>query len=724
MLNRSARRRWLTARHCSVLVAWLSAAGLAQPPREQAKRVHDDIENLASKEYGARVAALQDLTQIGSGAVDAVPDIIKATSDRYSQVREQAVRALGEVLKGSSDLKTASGAIRSLVRTCADTSPKVPSAARGAVKTIGAVATTTLVEITRSGDDSGAREFAIELLADSNLLTVEGALGIERLIHDPDEAIRRKSAQAISGAIQRCVVQDASCARKLSNIERLTTALVSQGDPVVQQYGTSADIAARYLRQWLASQHTKLEQMLGRVAPYAALFSLASGLVLPLLTVQLLLRGKRIRRLSQEMQSISQEKATQEQNEKARAILKRFVTMPEREERPGFVIAAAFQGSSEVSGDFYNWFSRIDGSVCLYLVDVEGSGIDAAIQATHAYRVLERALTRGEIEKAASLLEKADRVVHEELGQPNIVLTMNLVEIYPRRIELANAGMPPPLLFRYGQAQPQELQAAGVYVGGGYSRFHVEPRSAMAETSDGDLLVLFSDGVLEGTDQEGRIFGRAGIESAVTRERDRAPDVIARSILKAAAESRGNRPPMDDQTVVVVRFGQYKPLAAGAKTLVPLIDTPNKLEFTLINAANIAEVCHSELRPKLKEWLQSQGPQEAKEIWCVIWEALSNAVVYGSYSGDIFSLRIRRVDAGIAVEIEQPRDWRDWDRWLGTRRKDLLPDGAPQADADLGGTAVLLKLGNRVFASMQGRLLTLLFQPKGALTHEDHGRTT
>jgi len=51
----------------------------------------------------------------------------------------------------------------------------------------------------------------------------------------------------------------------------------------------------------------------------------------------------------------------------------------------------------------------------VYLVDVEGSGINAAVQATHAAKVLERTLTRGDRQSAEELLALADRTMVKEL---------------------------------------------------------------------------------------------------------------------------------------------------------------------------------------------------------------------------------------------------------------------------------------------------------------------
>jgi anti-sigma regulatory factor (Ser/Thr protein kinase) len=300
--------------------------------------------------------------------------------------------------------------------------------------------------------------------------------------------------------------------------------------------------------------------------------------------------------------------------------------------------------------------------------------------------------------------------MQRELRQPNIAVTMNLVEVYPRRIQLANAGMPPPLLFRRGQAQPQQLQAAGVYVGGGYSRFPVEPRSVETGVNEGDLLILISDGVLEARSHNSSIFGRPGIEAAVARARDSEPEVIAKEILSAAAEYSGNQRPTDDQTVVVVRFGGRNPAPAGAETLVVVGSDESEVEFTLINAADSAPVCDSILQPKVRGWVESSGGYSAGKIWCAIWEALKNAVLHGSNRGEVISLKLRRIRDEIVVEVEQPAEWRNWDKFLGEAKKKRLSEGAPQEADELIGTVALLRLADTVTASMLGRRLTLVFK--------------
>jgi len=728
-MRRSTRSVWtgllLQVLGSAVLVAF-QGAGNPQVTATD-RQVQGDIESLSSKSWQVRVSAAQALAKIGPEAMQAVPALLQSTRDRYSSVREAATNALGEVVSGSTG-KVVSDTVSGLLGRC-DDRPEVRAAARAAILRIGAGAAPAIVEVLRSNAEITSRRFAAELLAEVDGFTVGLAADAAFLLNDLDNDVKSRSAVAISRAVEKCALLGPACLPQLSAIRVIGKAFAAAADASLRQYELPVDVCLSYL-EFMApvAAKTRYQSIAEAAAPYTFMVCVVAflGVVVILIWGYRTIKAKMviIEGLNRENLEIREQKTLQEQNEIARSVLKRFVTMPDREQRPGFTIAAAFKDATAVSGDFYNWFNRSDGSVCIYLVDVEGSGIDAAIQATHAANVLERTLTRGDIQKAPALLENADHHMLQELGQPNIAVTMNLVEIYPNLVRLANAGMPPPLLFRHGQAQPQQLQAAGVYVGGGYGRFRVEPRSVEVSVNEGDLLILFSDGVLEARDSFGGLFGRPGIESAVARARDDEPGTIAKNILSAAAASSGDSLPADDQTVVVVRFGGYGPNRAGAQTLIEVSSDESEADFTITNAADCAAVCDLVLQAAVRGWIGKTAGYSPGRIWCAIWEALKNAVSHGSNRGEVILLKLRRSRDLIVVEVEQPTEWRNWDEFLGEAARKRLPDGAPRTAADIGGTAALLKLADTVTASMLGRRLTLVFKrvaapnEKGITTHD------
>ena len=383
-------------------------------------------------------------------------------------------------------------------------------------------------------------------------------------------------------------------------------------------------------------------------------------------------------------------------------------------ERDGIRLAHRFREAIAVSGDFYNVIPWEDGGVGLYLVDVAGHGLPAARQAMTVKQVLSRAGEEWGTGEARRQLEKADRLIAEDLSDRNVAITMNFIEIDPgsMKIRYANAGMPFPLLFRAGQNQPEILKAAGVYIGSGYSRYPVRPEQVELNVEDGDLVVVFSDGIPEARDPNGRHFGQEGIIAAAARAGTECPETLADEVMRAVVRHMGKEQPDDDLTLVVVRIGEpsAKLRKARIQTLEEIASSQETLELSLMNAENAPHVLHEVLRPRLKAWAGDQGLDEtrARKIWCATWEALQNAILYGSRRGDVLQIRLQRTPAGGAqIEIVQPRLWPDWDTQLEeSKRHPIEPGGEPP----LGGTVVMLDLSSSITGSNQGRRITMHFE--------------
>ena len=380
-------------------------------------------------------------------------------------------------------------------------------------------------------------------------------------------------------------------------------------------------------------------------------------------------------------------------------------------ERSGIYIAHRRVQATTVSGDFYNFIPRGDGSLGIYFVDVEGHGLSASNQARSLYQ----AVTGGEwgLGDARRELEKADEMVSQGaiFQKEEIALCMNFTEIDPEQmvIRYANAGMPFPLLSRLNQAQPEFLQAAGIYVGAGYGRYPVKPEKVEVQVGEGDMLVIVSDGILEARDKQGRIFGHRGITAAVTRVRDESPDMIASEIIEAVKRHIEQEEPEDDQILVVVQIGQ--PILETQLVNVETLEAKDGV-FRLMNAGDTGSACHNELRQSLKEWafLNEVELQRGAQIWSATWEAIQNAVRYGSNPRDIIQIRFisSQPKGCVEIEVRQPLIWEDWDKVLGDRRKQVV-----QTDQILmGGTVIMLWLADEIRVSDLGRRITLRFSPK------------
>ncbi len=398
--------------------------------------------------------------------------------------------------------------------------------------------------------------------------------------------------------------------------------------------------------------------------------------------------------------------------EHARAQIRELIGIPEGPfQRPRIRIAHRLIQATSISGDFYRILPRQDGSVGITLIDVEGHGLGASATALAIEKALFRHGFNWGMGEAREQLIAADTLVEQELSHADVAVCMNFLEVnpYTNRVRYAGAGMPAPLLFRYGQSQPETLNAVGMYVGGGYRRTRVTPDRAEAEIHDGDVVVLYTDGIPEATDARGRLFGVNGMIAAVIGAGFDSPEAIADAILRAALRHSGTDQPADDQAILVVQTGTppFGGRVAGVPTFTGVEAESPGLAFELLNADDSGRFATGELKTALVEWSIPYLPDEVRrlEVWNAVWEAVQNAIKYGSEAGDVIRIDLKPTpQQGIEVIVTQPRRWTDWDIELGSRRSTLELTGEGGV-----GTLIMLRLSDGVSVTDQGRSIHLRF---------------
>ena len=376
--------------------------------------------------------------------------------------------------------------------------------------------------------------------------------------------------------------------------------------------------------------------------------------------------------------------------------------------RPGYHVAHHRTLSLSRIGDFYNWFQRRDGTLGVYCVDVEGHGLGASDIARSVYQLvdelnddLDENDRRGDRgwgnARAWELLEEIDRraMRTSTLRKDQRGFTINFTEIDPMRsqVRYANAGMPAPLLFRYDESQPEQLRAAGVYIGEGYSRYAVQPNRMITSIAPGDILVIASDGILEARDPHLKLFGYSGLTAAVIGARKQSPSSIVNAIMTAVQTHSKRQEPDDDQTLIVVKI-----VDEGEGFLFDLLETPSPLK-----------IAYSILRPKLCHWAQEQNysAHRSTQIWQATWEAIQNAVMYGRKSDQRIRVRVAysRIKNAIEVELCQPSKWSAWKEDLRSAREEVSsePDIA-------GGIIIMMTLSNALDVHDDGSRISLHFR--------------
>jgi serine phosphatase RsbU (regulator of sigma subunit) len=399
--------------------------------------------------------------------------------------------------------------------------------------------------------------------------------------------------------------------------------------------------------------------------------------------------------------------------DRARRQIRELIGLPDGPfVRPGLRIAHRLVHASSVSGDFYHIIPRHDGSVGITLVDVEGHGLAASATAVAIDKALSRPGADWGLGGAREQLLAADSFVDEELGHLGLAVCMNFLEVdpYAHRARYAGAGMPFPLLFRYRQPQPETLTAVGMYVGSGYRRTHVSPAETEAALAEGDLILVFTDGIPEARDPRGRVFGHNGIVAAVLAAGFDSPEAVADSVLDSARLHTGRDQPDDDQAILVIQVGSPPASAplAGVAAFSEIRVAPPARAFELLNSEDLPVAVFGPFKQAFFEWAALQLDDETRrfEAWSAIVEAVQNACRFGSDPGDVIRIDLMPASPGIEVVVSQPKRWPDWDLALGARRTDRTLRETHV------GTLIMLLMATSVWAADYGRRVHMRFAPR------------
>jgi sigma-B regulation protein RsbU (phosphoserine phosphatase) len=227
-------------------------------------------------------------------------------------------------------------------------------------------------------------------------------------------------------------------------------------------------------------------------------------------------------------------------------------------------LSGACQPARMVSGDYYDFLCLPDGNVAIAIGDVAGKGIAAALLMASIQSIMRTQLTAG-MAMAAHAGAVQSHVHHEgvvsrmvaELNRQLYANTspekyatfcFGLYDEACKTFTYTNAGHLPPILLRDGEPTP--LEVTGTVVGAFPKMVYEEQRIEMGPE---DLLVCYTDGIVEPENVYGEEFGTQRLMDLVVKYQDCPSDEIIARIMEAVPAWTGSSELPDDMTVVLAR---------------------------------------------------------------------------------------------------------------------------------------------------------------------------
>jgi hypothetical protein len=214
----------------------------------------------------------------------------------------------------------------------------------------------------------------------------------------------------------------------------------------------------------------------------------------------------------------------------------------------GFEIAGLSESAREVGGDYFDHIPIGDHAVLLVIADVSGKGVPAALlMSDFRASLIHRDLARRDPVALATQLN--DAVLRSVETGKFVTAFLAFADARDGRLDYVSAGHNPAVL-RRGDGTHELLNEGGLPFGVMPDARYASGRS---EFRPGDLLALYTDGVTEGADAAGQLWGEERLLDTLGREHDVPCDRLARLIAERVRAFEGESGPADDITLLLAR---------------------------------------------------------------------------------------------------------------------------------------------------------------------------
>lgn len=219
---------------------------------------------------------------------------------------------------------------------------------------------------------------------------------------------------------------------------------------------------------------------------------------------------------------------------------------------PGWEVTAFSQPASVVGGDYFDFLDFGDKAPAIIIADVMGKGMPASMLMANIQASLR--IIVPESRSPHEVVVRLNRLFHHNISLTKFVsLFIARLDLPSGQIQYVNAGHHPPFVIRWSAGEAvrfEALRPTGPAIGlAEESLFAVDE----ALVRRGDLLVMYTDGILETRSAEGEEFGEQRLKNLLGRISRHPVQEIAHEVRTQLYAFAGKSVPDDDATVIVSR---------------------------------------------------------------------------------------------------------------------------------------------------------------------------
>jgi sigma-B regulation protein RsbU (phosphoserine phosphatase) len=225
---------------------------------------------------------------------------------------------------------------------------------------------------------------------------------------------------------------------------------------------------------------------------------------------------------------------------------------------PGLAVTALCVPAREVGGDYYDFFRLPGGLLGVLIADVSGKGTSAALYMAELKGLV---LSLSQIYLSPrQLLTEVNRIISDNLDTRSfITMTYAVIDLKAGRMTYARAGHTP-LIFMRSLAADENVRVlapsglvVGLHIPGAHDKFIELLEEESLDLNNGDVIVLYTDGVSEAMNHDADLFGDSRLSRIIEEHGHLESGELRERILREIESFVGAADQHDDMTMILMK---------------------------------------------------------------------------------------------------------------------------------------------------------------------------
>jgi len=237
----------------------------------------------------------------------------------------------------------------------------------------------------------------------------------------------------------------------------------------------------------------------------------------------------------------------------AAAIQQGMMPVETFKDRKDFEIAASMTPAREVGGDFYDYYFIDKTHLAIVIADVSGKGIPAALFMMVSQMLIKQILIDNPKRKPSEVLSGLDQIFNQRNSTEQFVTVwLGILNIETGEVVATNAGHEFPVLSQgengeYIAMKDKHNPPVATVEGLKRTDYKFKLRK-------GDSLLVYTDGVLEATDKDNKLYGMERLLNVLNSKKESTSAGIIQTVLDSVNSFVGKAEQFDDMTLLNIIY--------------------------------------------------------------------------------------------------------------------------------------------------------------------------